>query len=1037
MTDNFGFGRRFFGSVDEKSASKHEGAKVVSSAISDSFPEIQVQFDSANFRLGWDGVVIRAQNLRLNSNDGSVYAPQADFWLGKDSFTVVLDKPDMIISRSETEHITPPLPVVGTRWTALGRNATIRWQDTINDIHLTLVDTALELHYANDELQINAEENSSRHVQLSVHLQSLSRVRGSVHASVDDWSALADWPVQWSAANITLDAILNNGSVQLTVIGDIKQLQHTLVASEQVRWRASTQWPQETMLVTLNIFANTLAVAALPAIPVFSASTQGVLHYHAASSVWHWENGELDATNNHDTTLRATLNLSGQGDYVGSMRVNGDIAGLPVTAAQHYVPAIEVKDWLSWAVSGGTVRHARFSIRGNPARFPFADSGGEFLLSAAIDGGRLLPDDDWPVAQELNFMLVMNNDDIVINGKGRIAGLEMDVVEARLPNMVAQKATLYLDVLAIPERLARYIDAANDFPPVREPVREALQDLSIDGEGQLSLAVVVPLAVPENATAVAKLVVRKGRLHKADLPPMEQAIGTVHIDASGAKGYLFGTLLGHIMTLDFYNDTVTIYSVIDAHAALSIVGVEEIPVNGSVPFILHQNAQVTVFTSFLEGASIDLPAPLKKRAQEVATLEVTFASNTTQARLQLRNNTVQMAFVDGIDIAINTPQLSPPNGGINVRGAIAEVDVEEWLKLSGGQSTSLAVSITLHDTELVGIRQNSIIIYSPFAENDHRHVEIIADNLAGDVIYSDNYFRADMSRLSLSSDGENTFNVDLRDMTVSIVVQELMVNNIFLGHLRIDGTPVDDGSWHLNTLNIVNGPATLEITGQYDHNKTQMALTLNTDDAVHLLSIFSFVDIISEGAVDLQGIFNWPGSPLNFSLANLRGRLRLRGRDLRYLKSETSVISLLAVLSPQSLLSLGFVELGKDGVALDIMDGEIVLEDGQANVTGLSMENEDISIDMVGGIGLVDKTLNLRGRVRPGAQLLKASSLVSIGAGIATVQPLSLAAGWLLGKVFEKPLSEIGAYNYTIIGSWNDPLYEESGVTFRQQEDAQ
>ena len=53
-----------------------------------------------------------------------------------------------------------------------------------------------------------------------------------------------------------------------------------------------------------------------------------------------------------------------------------------------------------------------------------------------------------------------------------------------------------------------------------------------------------------------------------------------------------------------------------------------------------------------------------------------------------------------------------------------------------------------------------------------------------------------------------------------------------------------------------------------------------------------------------------------------------------------------------------------------------------------------------------------------------------MGAGVAAVNPLALAAGWFLGKVFEKPISEIGAYNYRIGGTWQNPAYSETGVTF-------
>ncbi|MBE8158790.1 MAG: hypothetical protein HAW59_05310, partial [Betaproteobacteria bacterium] len=229
-----------------------------------------------------------------------------------------------------------------------------------------------------------------------------------------------------------------------------------------------------------------------------------------------------------------------------------------------------------------------------------------------------------------------------------------------------------------------------------------------------------------------------------------------------------------------------------------------------------------------------------------------------------------------------------------------------------------------------------------------------------------------------------------------------------------------------------NGANILRLTGGYDGAQTSIAISLDAPEASALLAALGHGGVISEGGAAFSGGLFWPQTPSDFSLGAVRGGISLRAEDLRYLNADSGVLSFLAVFSPQSLLRLGFTEIGKEGIRLNTMDGEINFLDGAAEFKDFLMKNDDVNISLEGAADLQTRTLKLNGRVRPGHRLLGAGSVVTIAGGIAAVQPLSLAAGWFLGKIFEKPLSEIGAYNYTITGPWEDPVYAETGVTFTE-----
>ena len=64
---------------------------------------------------------------------------------------------------------------------------------------------------------------------------------------------------------------------------------------------------------------------------------------------------------------------------------------------------------------------------------------------------------------------------------------------------------------------------------------------------------------------------------------------------------------------------------------------------------------------------------------------------------------------------------------------------------------------------------------------------------------------------------------------------------------------------------------------------------------------------------------------------------------------------------------------------------------------------------------------NLRGEVKPGDRILKA-----VGPALwATGQLPALVVVEVVRRVFEKPLSNLGAYEYEIRGDWDNPEYKE------------
>ena len=212
---------------------------------------------------------------------------------------------------------------------------------------------------------------------------------------------------------------------------------------------------------------------------------------------------------------------------------------------------------------------------------------------------------------------------------------------------------------------------------------------------------------------------------------------------------------------------------------------------------------------------------------------------------------------------------------------------------------------------------------------------------------------------------------------------------------------------------------------------TTLSVLLTTSDLAAFLSGFSLDNFVNAGDMAITGNIFWPQLSTPWMIEDLRGVLHLEMNNVQYSKTGPDVFRFLSILSPESLFNLGFTELGKPGGQSYYIAGAIDIKDGFVSTEEIHMTSNDINIVLRGQTDMRHRQHDLAGRVRPGKRYMDAGSTVSLGAtlaGATAFNPPVFLAAFLLGKVFEKPLSEIGAYNYTISGSWDEPVYTEVGI---------
>jgi uncharacterized protein YhdP len=145
----------------------------------------------------------------------------------------------------------------------------------------------------------------------------------------------------------------------------------------------------------------------------------------------------------------------------------------------------------------------------------------------------------------------------------------------------------------------------------------------------------------------------------------------------------------------------------------------------------------------------------------------------------------------------------------------------------------------------------------------------------------------------------------------------------------------------------------------------------------------------------------------------------------QFVKLEPGIGKLLGILSLQALprrISLDFRDIFTDGFAFDEIIGSIKISQGIASTENLRIAGPAARIVMGGEVDLAKETQRLRVRISPSL-----SEGVSI-AGALIGGPVAGVAAYLAQKVLKDPIEQLASYQYSIAGTWNEPLVSKLGA---------
>ena len=763
--------------------------------------------------------------------------------------------------------------------------------------------------------------------------------------------------------------------------------------------------------------------------------------------------------------------------------------------AYAYLPrsvSAATRSWLKESILAGTADQAELTLKGDLARFPFPGGrDGKFLVAVR---GRDVDVDyahGWPVLTGVDADVRFEGLGMTVSAtRGRILGTTLARVKATMPDLVIEHPLLVVEGEANgpTAEFLRFVEAS----PVAAWIDRATDGMQAAGNARLALRFEMHPSQPQERARVA------GELHLADNQLRIAGVPTLS-RVNGRLAFSERELNGRDIAFEAYGgqgrmtlstrDAVTRVSGSGTANLATLRSESGIPalerVSGTTDWRLElaQRAGSTTWSveSSLRGASVDLPAPLRKSAPEA----VAFRLERRPLAGEAGRDTLVAQYGEGVrvvaerrgngrDPAVERALVllgkavarggSPDRPGVAVRGDVAKVDADEWLGAMRAEERGQAArpgpalelrAVDLEAGELVAFgRRFERTRLSARRAADGWRATIDARPLEGTLTWTpagerhaNGRISARFTRLELGAAepvasgtaasapqagrGEERANAWPE---LDVVAERYVGRAGELGRMELAARP-EGRDWRIDRFALVNDAGRIDADGWWRAGgsapQTKLDVAVDVKDAGAFLARIGLPGDVKAAPTRIEGQLAWPGAPDDFAYPVLSGTLRVKVGAGQFTKLEPGVGRLLGVLSLQALprrITLDFRDVFSEGFAFDTIQGSVRIANGIMHTDNLLVSGPAAKVAFGGDVDLQRETQLLTVRVQPAL-----STTISAGAGAAAVALLAanplvgaaVGAGALIAqKMMQDPIEQMFAYEYAVSGSWSEPVVE-------------
>ena len=737
-----------------------------------------------------------------------------------------------------------------------------------------------------------------------------------------------------------------------------------------------------------------------------------------------------------------------------------------------YLPEVlspALREWLNTAIRGGKINQGFFQYQGSLAKNA-APTASTLSLFFQVEDAELAYQPGWPALRGGAGAVFIDDQGVRVQlAKGQVLDSEVRNVSVNIPpanNGGPVRLALDGEVQS---------SVADGLQILREaPLGVAPTFAGWQGEGALSgrLKLDIPLAAGQTplvqvdfATEQARLQISEPALQLDNLKGAFRFNSATGLSAPDVRAQVFGRPVrakivaegkrGQARTRIEATGQVALKSISD-WLAIS----QPLPASGELPYRLAltldgADSQLRI-ESTLKGLALDLPAPFGKSAAEARYIDWRMTLQGPERRYWLAYEdlaSLSLAAPPGAwsagrgQLLLGKGQATLPSSpGLTVGGSLSELDWDVWqatLKRYAPAQSPLSSDFIRRVALKIGRFQGFGVTLRGLDGQLTRadaawQLHLDSDLLSGQIRLPDApgaTLVANLTRLQLPASqpvdpaappaADALAEVDPRQIpAVDLTIAQVLQGDSVVGAMALKARPSAAGvsfselSIDLKGL-LVTGGLTWE--GPPGATRSRYSGRLKGADLAAVLSAWQYAPSATSKSfrVDVEG--NWPGSPLNFNMRHLTGRVDIRlsnGQFLEVKGGSAATLRIFGLLNLNSLarrLRLDFTDLTDKGLAYDKVEGVLQGSDGQfSTAVPLTLKGPS-TIVVDGQVNMRQQTVDTRIRVTlPVASNLPLAALI-IGA------PAVGGAWFVADKLLGGKMSSLTSVEYRAVGPLDNP----------------
>lgn len=739
--------------------------------------------------------------------------------------------------------------------------------------------------------------------------------------------------------------------------------------------------------------------------------------------------------------------------------------------------------WITGSIKAGTVPGGGIIFKGPIDKFPFKNKEGVFKVSFNVIDGLLDYVPGWPMIRDAQANVEFDGPAMkVTSTQGRIYDTELHDVVVVIPDVKAAIPVVSFKGTSKGSSAdaLKYILEAG----IAGKREKGLERLKVSGNTSINLAMDIPMHETIANTSKGSFTFEdsaiwlkgvKNKKHRLDAINGKVSFKDTDFSSRGIKASLYGKPL-----------TVDVDSHIEASSNLPAAAVRirargKLDLNTLLQKRLDKNIpgfiegedrwQITLrlpedadedthwsVSSRLLDSVVTLPAPLIKAKGESRFLKLagTLPDNNIM-NLWLHYGSILNGVVS-VDTDKNylprsgelhfgdVPATLPDKPGIVVRGSIAKLSLDTWqnwleTRVSPEKKQASRDFFPVRDVDLVfaniGLGRHSL-------NNVHINgskgpsgwlLDIESDRATGKIsipnALSQLPIKLDLSKLKLpksEEDGPQELSDPRKLPALELRVSEFFYDDTSYGELELVLIPQLQGSF-IKSLRMESPELLINATGDWQIDEsleqiTRLNAKVRSDDLGIVLKKFEYAEVVDGGSTRVNAQLQWKGGPLDFSFVALVGTtaIEIKKGQLRDVEPGAGrVFGLLSLTTLPRRLTLDFSDLFKKGFSFDVIKGDFTFDEGDAYTTNLYLDGPPARIDTSGRIGLKTEDYDQLVTVTP---KLTASLPV---AGAIVGGPVAGGVLFAVEKMFGRRIDKISRFQYTMTGSWDEPVITKLG----------